>query len=103
VEGNFRDNVSHLQAARIARLSPTAFSRFFRQHIGKTFEDYVNEVRIGQVCVELQQSAESITEIALRCGYQNLANFNRRFQERLHLTPREYRGVGAKAGFSTGS
>jgi AraC-like DNA-binding protein len=103
VQGNFREYLSHLQAAHIARLSPTAFSRFFRQHIGKTFEDYVNEVRIGHVCVELHQSDASITEIALRCGYQNLANFNRRFQERLHMTPREYRGMGAKASFSTGS
>jgi AraC-like DNA-binding protein len=90
---NFDGEISHAGAASVARMTPTAFSRFFRHHVGKTFEDYVNEVRIGQVCAELQQTDEPITTIALRCGFQNLANFNRRFRERLGTSPRDYRAL----------
>jgi AraC-like DNA-binding protein len=91
VEQNAPGDVSHANAAALAGMTPTAFSRFFRKHIGKTFEDYVNDVRIGQVCIKLRDSENSITEVAFDCGFQSLANFNRRFRERLGTTPRLYR------------
>lgn len=98
VEQHLRLDISHGRAAAVAGMAPTAFSRFFRQHVGKTFEDYVNEARLGEVCAELEQSDDSITEIALRNGFQNLSNFNRRFQQKLHMTPRVYRTARSQGG-----
>jgi AraC-like DNA-binding protein len=94
VERNAFGEVSHGNAAALAGMTPTAFSRFFRKNIGKTFENYVNDVRIGQVCIELRESKKSITEIAFACGFQSLVNFNRRFRERLGTTPKLYRSRG---------
>ena len=39
----------------------------------------------------LRGSDMSITEIAGRCGFNNIANFNRSFRMVAHVTPREYR------------
>jgi len=36
-------------------------------------------------------SEESVTSVAWACGYQNIANFNRRFRERFGTSPRQYR------------
>ena len=94
VERNAFGEVSHGSAAALAGMTPTAFSRFFRKNIGRTFEDYVNDVRIGQVCIELRESERPITEIAFECGFESLANFNRRFRERLRTTPKLYRARG---------
>jgi len=32
-----------------------------------------------------------VTDIAMDCGFRNLANFNRRFRVLMKLSPREYR------------
>jgi AraC-like DNA-binding protein len=53
--------------------------------------EYVNEVRIGRACRMLSEDAGNITDIALDCGYRNLANFNRRFREVVGTTPSAYR------------
>jgi AraC-like DNA-binding protein len=74
-----------------AHLSVGAFSRFFKLRLGKTLPQYVNELRVGRACLLLAHEHLKITEIALQCGFQNLANFNRRFLEITKLTPRDYR------------
>ena len=74
-----------------AHLSIGAFSRFFKLRTGKTFPRYLNEVRVGRACTLLVEDEMKITDIAMRCGFNNLANFNRRFQEITGLTPRDYR------------
>jgi AraC-like DNA-binding protein len=83
--------ISVAEAARIARVTPGAFSRFFRRESGKSFSVYVNDIRCGAACVKLRQSAKPIAQIARECGFQSLAHFNRQFRRRLGTTPRAYR------------
>lgn len=77
--------------ARTVHLTPAAFSRFFRQMTGGTLVSHVNQVRIGHACRRLNESDQSVTEIAYACGYRNLANFNRRFREIKRMTPTAFR------------
>lgn len=93
-------------AARKTRLSPAAFSRFFKRCIGKTYVQYRNELRVGRVCRQLLDTDRSITEIALDAGFQNLSNFNEQFLNLKGTTPRAYRqtAVGSlQVGTSAGS
>jgi AraC-like DNA-binding protein len=80
-------------AARVAHVSPAAFSRFFRRETGKTWSDYVNDVRCSEACVALRQSDKPVAHIALDCGYRTLSHFNRAFRTRLGVTPSAYRGT----------
>jgi AraC-like DNA-binding protein len=77
--------------ARQAHLSEGAFSRFFKLRTGKTLPRYINELRVGRACRLLAEGEAKITDIALDCGFANLANFNRRFLEIASLTPHDYR------------
>ncbi len=79
------------QAAEIIHLSEGAFSRFFREHTGKTFPQFVNELRIGKACSLLMEGDLNITEIAYDCGFTNLSNFNRQFLRLKGISPREFR------------
>ncbi len=78
-------------AASVAHLSASAFSRFFRRATGKSFVRYVNELRVARACRLLTETEQSITAIAFESGFGNLANFNRRFREIKQLRPREFR------------
>lgn len=91
ISQRMESRLSVIDAARVARISPAAFSRFFRREAGKPFSVYVNDVRCGDACVRLRQSAKPIALIAKDCGFRSLAHFNRQFRRRLGMTPRAYR------------
>ncbi|MBK1877624.1 AraC family transcriptional regulator [Pelagicoccus mobilis] len=71
--------------------SPKSFSRFFKKNTGKSFIQYVNELRVGEACRLLMQSDSSVAEICYASGFQNLSNFNRQFKERKGVSPKEFR------------
>jgi AraC-like DNA-binding protein len=79
------------KVAAAGHLSPGAFSRFFKLRTGKTLPEYVNALRIGRACELLADGQWKVTDIAMECGFRNLANFNRHFRKLTKLSPREYR------------
>ena len=72
-------------------MSESRFSRFFRRATGNTFTDFVNRVRINRACQLLMDSDRYITGICYDVGFNNVANFNRRFLEIKGMTPSEFR------------
>ena len=78
-------------------MTPSGFSRFFRKTTGKTFVEYLGELRVSHACNLLVDTDLSILQIALRSGFNNLSNFNRRFLKLKGVTPREYRTQFARA------
>jgi|SoiMethySBSTD1v2_1073268.scaffolds.fasta_scaffold57960_3 AraC-like DNA-binding protein/quercetin dioxygenase-like cupin family protein len=91
LEARFAGSVSQREAARLAGLSPAGFSRFFRRSTGRTFVDYLAELRVGAAARLLLETDLPVTEVAMRSGFANLSNFNRRFLSRTGLSPRAYR------------
>ncbi len=91
INDHYRNHLRLQDAASIVNMSTTAFSRFFKKSTGKTFVNYVNELRIGWACKLLIESDMNIAEISYEVGFNNLSNFNRRFAERHQMNPREYR------------
>jgi len=89
------ENVAQsLTAADVAKelgMSESRFSRFFRRATGNTYTDFVNHVRINRACQLLMGSERYITNICYEVGFNNVANFNRRFLEIKGVTPSEFR------------
>ena len=85
------------QAAATAGLSPAAFSRFFRRATNKSFVAHLNEVRVGLACRALLDSDQAVTAVAFDAGFQNVANFNRRFRQVTGMTPSAYRDLARPA------
>ena len=85
------DAVSAAELAAELGMSESRFSRFFRKATGNTFVDFVNRVRINRACQLLMESERLITHICYEVGFNNVANFNRRFLEIKGMTPSEFR------------
>jgi AraC-like DNA-binding protein len=78
-------------AARIAHVSPAAFSRFFHRETGKTWSATLSDVRCSEAGVRLRQTNRPVAEIAHDCGFRTLSHFNRAFAARFGQTPSRYR------------
>jgi AraC-like DNA-binding protein len=82
---------SAAEFAQQLSMSESRFSRFFRKATGNTFTDFVNRVRISRACQLLMETDLQITHICYEVGFNNIANFNRRFLETKGMTPSEFR------------
>jgi len=87
---NFMEDISLEKIAGLVYFSQSAFCRYFKSKTGKTYSQFVAEVRIGYACKLLLQRKLNISEICYECGYKNISNFNRHFKEIMHVTPSEY-------------
>ncbi len=81
-----------------AGMSPITFSRYFRSRTGKTFPNYLNELRIARVCRLLVETDGTVSEIAWSCGFDSLANFQKQFRKIHACTPKDYRQRATRSG-----
>jgi len=91
VRQHLASDINQAEVAGLVSLTPAAFSRFFRRATGQTFVGFVNILRINEVCRIMANSIECITNIAMNCGYNNIANFNRQFLALKGMNPSQYR------------
>lgn len=79
------------KAATLIHLTPGAFCKFFKRMTSTTFSDYVNDIRIANVCNLLIATDIPVAEIAYSNGFETLTYFNRIFLRKKGMTPRQYR------------
>ena len=82
---------SAAEAATELGMSESRFSRFFRSATGNTYTDFVNRIRVNRACQLLMDSDKLVTSICYEVGFNNVANFNRRFLELKGMTPSDFR------------
>jgi len=87
----FDEPITLGDVAKLANMSEVAFSRFIKQHTGFTFTEKLTEIRLGHVSRMLLGTSQSIGEIAVRCGFNNMSNFNKIFRQRKGCTPKEFK------------
>lgn len=88
---NFTEIIKLSDISSIAHMTSTSFCKYFKSKTGKTFSNFVNEVRIGKACKLMLDESLNISEICYSCGFNNLTNFNRNFKHFTEMTPTEYR------------
>ena len=66
------------------------FSRFFKRVTNRNFNEYLLETRLNYAQKKLLQRKESISEIAMECGFEYVSYFIQKFKKKNGITPREY-------------
>jgi AraC-like DNA-binding protein len=98
IQENFTKTITLKEISELVNMSPVSFNRFIKKRTGKTFITYINDTRISFASRWLLETDLSIGEIGFKCGFNNIANFNRLFKKAKKCTPKEFREefVGVK-------
>jgi len=88
---NIQDTILLDTVAGLLHMAPGSFCRFFKKRTGKSFMQYVKDIRISIASNMLSNTEKPIAQISLESGYNNLANFNFYFKSIMKMTPSEYR------------
>jgi transcriptional regulator GlxA family with amidase domain/quercetin dioxygenase-like cupin family protein len=91
IHAHLGPELTQCEVANAVRLSPAAFSQFFRRSLGTSYVHYVNELKIRNASRALIDTDQPITEIAYAAGFNNLSHFNAQFRRFRHLSPRAFR------------
>ena len=88
---NYGQNILLEDMATQAGLSPSHFSRLFKQTIGHSPYQFLMAYRIEQAKKMLDNPNQLMVDVALSCGFSDQAHFSRVFKKIEGLTPKEYR------------
>jgi AraC-like DNA-binding protein len=91
IRENYFKPVSLEKIAKIAKMSPFSFSRYFKKNCGAGFVEYLNRVRTNKACYLLRETEYQVHDIAMECGFASISNFNKQFRKSEGISPRDYR------------
>lgn len=91
LENNYSQQISLEDIGALCHLSKYYFAHEFKRLTGISFMNYLTSFRLEKAIEMLMFSHESMTDIAMRCGFGNVRSFNRKFKESYGKTPLEYK------------
>lgn len=92
VENHYPERLTIEQIAKLCDYSPSHFMKIFKNAMGTSFIDYLNDYRLLMSARLLHSSDSTILSISEEVGFENLSYFNRCFKKKFGKTPSAYRG-----------
>ena len=88
----YHEPISLDEIADVANMSKNAFCRYFKKRTNKTFFQFLIEIRIENACKLILNNPElAISMISDQCGFNNIANFNRKFKALKGCSPTQFK------------
>ncbi len=87
---HFRQRISLDEVAEVAGMSSNAFCRYFKSRTGKTFSQFLIEIRVGHACKLLIENNMNVKQICYESGFHNFAGFHKYFKQITGKSPLNY-------------
>lgn len=91
IEENHSKEIILSDIADHVKLSPFHFSRLFKKQTNFTPHQYLISYRINSAKKLLYNSNQTINEISISCGFNNVSHFVTTFKNHTDFSPRRYR------------
>jgi AraC-like DNA-binding protein len=88
---HLQEKITVNELARVGRLSVSQFARVFKEELGAAPIEYLQELRLQRARRLLRDTDQSITQIALGCGFNSSSYFSRCFLARFSASPSAFR------------
>lgn len=93
ISENYSEPITLKDAAQMAYMDSSYFSRQFKKLTGFGFIEYLTEVRIKAAIQLLQTTSFTVNEIAEKCGFSSGNYFRDVFRKLYQMSPMEYRKI----------
>ncbi len=91
IHANYASDIKLADIADIAERNTCYISTQFKKEVGKSFSDYLSEVRIKKAKILLSDSNLTLSEITFEVGFSCQSYFSDKFKKYVGMTPSEYR------------
>ena len=91
IDQNLGERMDLEMLAEMAHFSPFHFHKIMRAYLRESLGSYIIRVRLDTAASLLIYSAEPVSAIAYRIGYDTPAAFTKAFQKRFGTSPSDYR------------
>jgi AraC-like DNA-binding protein len=91
IHNNFERDISLGDIAKFVFLSPSYFTRAFKEETGQSPISFLLKTRIERAKELLSNTGNKISDIALSVGFSNQQRFNEMFKKYSGMTPLQYR------------
>jgi YesN/AraC family two-component response regulator len=87
---NFRKKIQLGEIAAVADLVPNSFCRYFKTRTGKTFSQFLTDIRVGYACKLILDNKMDIKQVCFESGFNNFSCFHKSFKTITGKTPKLY-------------
>ena len=87
---NFQKKIKLDDVSAIAGMITNSFCRYFKHRTGKTYSDFLTEIRIAYACKLLISNQMSVKQICFESGFNNFSCFHEYFKKATGKTPMGY-------------
>ena len=91
INNHLDSDIRLAQLASIAHVSPAYFSTMFKKYNGLSPIEYIVHQRVQKAALLIRTTNDSLTDIAMNCGFNNSTNFYKAFRKVTGRTPISYR------------
>ncbi|WP_377482782.1 AraC family transcriptional regulator [Pontibacter toksunensis] len=87
---HFKRKIPLEEISDIAGITPKSFCRYFKDRTGKTYSQFLTEIRVGFACKLLVDNKMSIKQLCFESGFNNFSCFHKNFKQIMGKTPQTY-------------
>lgn len=93
ISGNYAEKLTAVHLAKKFGLRQSDFSAYFKKITGKSFNEYLNYIRVCKAKRLLIDSEKNISEIAMSVGFSSTSYFINCFKTQMEMTPMGFKQI----------
>lgn len=93
IEEHYAEKIYLEDAVKVSLLCQSYFCAVFKSMTNKSFNRYLNEIRVSKAKEYLKKTNIKMIDICSKTGFENVTHFNRTFKQLTSMTPNEYKQI----------
>ncbi|WP_219834056.1 response regulator [Paenibacillus sp. R14(2021)] len=98
IHRHYAESLTLPSVAEEVHVTPVWLSKLFKKETGKTFLEYLTDIRMERAKGMLEEVQYKIYEVSSEVGYKDPVHFTKLFKKQTGYTPKEYRRLQGIAG-----
>lgn len=90
IEQNYHSKITSDDLSAVTNLHSAYIAKLFKKHLGKSFNDYLNEYRVKMAKEMMMTHKSSIKRISTMCGFSDPQYFSKVFKNKTGQSPTVY-------------